>query len=282
MAEKKSLIKEFSKGILAENPVLRLVLGTCPTLATTTSVSSAVGMGIAAAVVLVCSNVVISALRKVIPEKVRIPAYVVIIASFVTIVQMLVKAFLPSLNESLGVYLPLIVVNCIILGRAEAFAGKNPVLASAADGLGMGVGFTAALFLMSSVREILGAGSFLGLSIPVLSENPMLIFILPPGGFFVFGILMAVVNHLAEKRGKPRAELRGWRRTDGNDKRASRYPAHRDPHAELRPVAVSRHLSVSRRLEKAEHRGRHERGGHLRHGAVHGGYLSHQWAACQM
>ena len=200
MAEKKSLIKEFSKGILAENPVLRLVLGTCPTLATTTSVSSAVGMGIAAAVVLVCSNVVISALRKVIPEKVRIPAYVVIIAS---------KAFLPSLNESLGVYLPLIVVNCIILGRAEAFAGKNPVLASAADGLGMGVGFTAALFLMSSVREILGAGSFLGLSIPVLSENPMLIFILPPGGFFVFGILMAVVNHLAEKRGKPRAELRG-------------------------------------------------------------------------
>ena len=135
MAEKKSLIKEFSKGILAENPVLRLVLGTCPTLATTTSVSSAVGMGIAAAAVLVCSNVVISALRKVIPEKVRIPAYVVIIASFVTIVQMLVKAFLPSLNESLGVYLPLIVVNCIILGRAEAFAGKNPVLASAADGL---------------------------------------------------------------------------------------------------------------------------------------------------
>ena len=209
MAEKKSLIKEFSKGILAENPVLRLVLGTCPTLATTTSVQSAVGMGVAAAVVLVCSNVVISALRKVIPEKVRIPAYVVIIASFVTIVQMLVKAFLPSLDESLGVYLPLIVVNCIILGRAEAFAGKNPVLASAADGLGMGVGFTAALFLMSSVREILGAGSFLGLSIPVLSENPMLIFILPPGGFFVFGILMAVVNHLAEKRGKPRAELRG-------------------------------------------------------------------------
>ena len=116
----------------------------------------------------------------------RIPAYVVIIASFVTIVQMLVKAFLPSLDESLGVYLPLIVVNCIILGRAEAFAGKNPVLASAADGLGMGVGFTAALFLMSAVREILGAGSFLGLSIPVLSENPMLIFILPPGGFFVF------------------------------------------------------------------------------------------------
>ena len=209
MAEKKSLFKEFSKGIVIENPVLRLVLGTCPTLATTTSVQSAVGMGLAAGIVLVCSNIVISALRKVIPSKVRIPAYIVVIASFVTVVQMLVKAFTPELDEQLGVYLPLIVVNCIILGRAEAFAGKNPVLASAVDGLGMGVGFTAALFLMSSVREILGAGSFYGISIPFLANNPMLIFILPPGGFFVFGILMAVVNRLAEKRGKPRAELRG-------------------------------------------------------------------------
>lgn len=209
MAEKKSIGKELTKGIIAENPVLRLVLGTCPTLATTTSVQSALGMGLAASIVLVCSNIAISALRKVIPEKVRIPAYIVIIASFVTIVQMLVKAFAPALDEQLGVYLPLIVVNCIILGRAEAFASKNPVLASAADGLGMGIGFTTALFLMSSVREILGAGSFLGLSIPFLSQNPMLIFILPPGGFFVFGILMAVVNKLAEKKGKPRAELRG-------------------------------------------------------------------------
>ncbi len=209
MAEKRSLGKEFTKGIIAENPVLRLVLGTCPTLATTTSVQSALGMGLAASIVLICSNVVISALRKVIPEKVRIPAYVVIIASFVTIVQMVVKAFSPELDEQLGVYLPLIVVNCIILGRAEAFASKNPVLASAVDGLGMGIGFTTALFLMSTVREILGAGSFLGLSIPFLSQNPMLIFILPPGGFFVFGILMAAVNRLAEKKGKPRAELRG-------------------------------------------------------------------------
>lgn len=209
MAKKKSLFQEFTKGILVENPVLRLVLGTCPTLAVSTSVESALGMGVAASIVLVCSNIAIAALKKVIPQKVRIPAYIVIIASFVTIVQMLVKAFVPQIDAQLGVYLPLIVVNCIILGRAEAFAGKNPVLASAADGLGMGVGFTAALFLMSSVREILGAGSFLGLSIPVLSKNPMLIFILPPGGFFVFGILMAVVNHLAEKRGKPRAELRG-------------------------------------------------------------------------
>lgn len=209
MAEKKTLTKEFTKGIIAENPVLRLVLGTCPTLATTTSVKSAVGMGLAASVVLICSNVVISALRKVIPAKVRIPAYIVVIASFVTLVQMVVKAFAPALDEMLGVYLPLIVVNCIILGRAEAFASKNPVLASAVDGLGMGVGFTAALFLMGAVREILGAGSFLGLSIPFLSSNPMLVFILPPGGFFVYGILMAAVNKLAEKKGKPKAELKG-------------------------------------------------------------------------
>ena len=209
MAEKKKLGKELTKGIIVENPVLRLVLGTCPTLAVTTSVESAIGMGLAASVVLICSNIVISALRKVIPDKVRIPAYIVIIASFVTIVQMVVKAFLPSLDEQLGVYLPLIVVNCIILGRAEAFASKNPVLASAVDGLGMGIGFTAALFLMGSVREILGAGTFLGTGVPFLSENPMLIFILPPGGFFVFGVLMAAVNRLAEKKGKKRAELRG-------------------------------------------------------------------------
>ena len=209
MAEKKSLFKEFSKGIVIENPVLRLVLGTCPTLATTTSVRSALGMGLAASIVLVCSNIVISALRKVIPSKVRIPAYIVVIASFVTIVQMLVKAFTPELDEQLGVFLPLIVVNCIILGRAEAFAGKNPVLASAVDGLGMGIGFTAALFLMGTVREVLGAGSFLGMSIPFLSQNPMLIFILPPGGFFVFGMLMACVNKLAGGRGLKKATLAG-------------------------------------------------------------------------
>lgn len=209
MAEKKSLGKELTKGFIAENPVLRLVLGTCPTLATTTSVESAVGMGLAASVVLVCSNIVISALRKVIPDKVRIPAYIVIIASFVTIVQMAVKAFLPALDEQLGVYLPLIVVNCIILGRAEAFASKNPVLASAVDGLGMGIGFTAALFIMGAIREVMGAGAFYGISVPFLAENPMLIFILPPGGFFVYGMLMAVANRLAEKKGKPRAELRG-------------------------------------------------------------------------
>ena len=144
MAKKKSLFQEFTKGILVENPVLRLVLGTCPTLAVSTSVESALGMGVAASIVLVCSNIAIAALKKVIPQKVRIPAYIVIIASFVTIVQMLVKAFVPQIDAQLGVYLPLIVVNCIILGRAEAFACKNSVAASAVDGLGMGVGFTAA------------------------------------------------------------------------------------------------------------------------------------------
>lgn len=208
MAEKKPLIKEFTKGIIKENPVLCLVLGTCPTLAVTTGVSSAVGMGLAATAVLVCSNSVISALRKVIPNKVRIPAYITIIAAFVTIVQMIVKAYAPALNDALGVYLPLIVVNCIILGRAEMFASKNGVVASALDGLGMGIGFTAALFLMGSIREILGAGSWLGLPIPILNSNPILIFILPPGGFFVFGMLMAIANKLnSEKPAKNTEEV---------------------------------------------------------------------------
>jgi electron transport complex protein RnfE len=221
MAEKKSLGHELTKGIIVENPVLRLVLGTCPTLATTTSVSSAIGMGISASIVLICSNIAISALRKVIPSKVRIPAYIVVIASFVTIVQMLVKAFVPVLNDQLGVYLPLIVVNCIILGRAEAFASKNSVAASALDGLGMGIGFTAALFVMSTIREILGAGTFLagikgliggsfdGFSIPFISSHPMLILILAPGGFFVFGLVMALANKIAESKGKPKAVLNG-------------------------------------------------------------------------
>lgn len=209
MAEKMSLAKEFSKGIVKENPVLRLVLGTCPTLAVTTSVESAIGMGLAASAVLVCSNIVISALRKIIPSKVRIPAYIVIIAGFVTIVQMLVQAFLPQIDEMLGVYLPLIVVNCIILGRAEAFAGKNPVLLSAVDGLGMGVGFTCALLLMSGIRELLGSGSLYGFTVLPESIPPMTIFVLAPGGFFVFGILIALANKLAEKNGKPKAELKG-------------------------------------------------------------------------
>ena len=178
-----TLPKTFTKGLIAENPVLRLCLGTCPTLAVTTSLFNGIGMGLAATLVLICSNVVISLLRKVIPDKVRIPAYIIIIAGFVTMVQMLVQAFLPAINDALGIFLPLIVVNCIILGRAEAFASKNTVLLSAADGLGMGVGFTLALTLMGGIRELLGAGTLLG--IPLVKE-PMLIFIMAPGGFFVF------------------------------------------------------------------------------------------------
>jgi len=229
MAEKKTpLRKEFSKGLIAENPVLRLVLGTCPTLAISSSVVNAIGMGVSATIVLICSNIAISALRKVIPSKVRIPAYVVIIASFVTMVQMLVKAFVPAIDQALGVFLPLIVVNCIILGRAEGFANSNPVLASAVDGLGMGVGFTLTLVVMGTVREILGAGTFLGgaQSLLVLfGENtlngfngfnllksfpglvPIGIFVLAPGGFFMFGVLMALANYLAERKGKPKANL---------------------------------------------------------------------------
>lgn len=209
MAEKKSISKEFTKGLILENPVLRLVLGTCPTLATSTSVESAIGMGLAATAVLVCSNIVISAMRKVIPSKVRIPAYIVIIAGFVTLVQMLVKAFLPQIDEMLGVYLPLIVVNCIILGRAEAFASKNTVLYSAIDGVGMGVGFTAALLLMGGIRELLGAGSIAGFTVLPEAIPPMTIFVLAPGGFFVFGILIALANKVAESNGKPKAELKG-------------------------------------------------------------------------
>ncbi len=223
MNEKKSLSYEFTKGIIKENPVLRLVLGTCPTLAVSVSVTNAIGMGIAATLVLIGSNVVISALRKIIPSKVRIPAYIVVIASFVTIVQMIVKAFVPALDSALGVYLPLIVVNCIILGRAEAFAGKNSVIASFLDGVGMGVGFTFALIVMAVIREVLGSGTLLdGIdSLTVLFgvtsfkgfqnilSQPIAILTMAPGGFLVFGLVMALANKIAEGKGKPKAELKG-------------------------------------------------------------------------
>lgn len=199
MAEKKSIGKELTKGFIIENPVLRLVLGTCPTLATTTSVSSAIGMGVSASIVLICSNIVISALRKVIPQKVRIPAYIVIIASFVTIVQMLVKAFVPVLNEQLGVYLPLIVVNCIILGRAEAFASKHTVFESAIDGIGMGVGYIFALFVLGTIREVLGNGSFFGIPLFGDSFEPVAMIAQAPGAFIILGCLIALMNHIVSK-----------------------------------------------------------------------------------
>lgn len=201
-----SLMKEFSKGIIRENPVLRLVLGTCPTLAVTTSAFNGLGMGLAATIVLLGSNIVISLLRKIIPDKVRIPAFITIIAAFVTIVQMLTQAFLPSVNESLGIFLPLIVVNCIILGRAEMFASKNGVLPSVFDALGMGVGFTLALLLMGSIREIIGAGTIFGITLTANLIEPMLVMTMAPGGFFVFGILVACANKLAVKSGKKPVE----------------------------------------------------------------------------
>lgn len=191
------MLKTFTNGILKENPVLRLVLGTCPTLAVTTMASNGLGMGIAATVVLIGSNAVISLLRNIIPSKVRIPAYIIIIAGFVSIVQMLVKAYAPDLDAQLGIYLPLIVVNCIIFGRAEMFASKNPVVASILDAVGMGIGFTAALIAMGSIRELLGAGSIFGLAVTKGSIEPMLIMILPPGGFFVFGVLVALANKIS-------------------------------------------------------------------------------------
>lgn len=191
------LTKELTKGIIKENPVLCLVLGMCPTLAVTTAASNAIGMGIAATAVLVCSNAVISAFRNVIPDKVRIPAYITIIAGFVSMVQMIVKAYAPGIDEALGIFLPLIVVNCIILGRAEMFANKNKVLPSVLDGLGMGIGFTAALLLMGIIREFLGTGGIFGVPITSGFMDPILIFILPPGGFFVFGILIAIANRLS-------------------------------------------------------------------------------------
>ena len=189
----KEKLKVFSNGLLKENPSLRLVLGTCPTLAVTTLAVNGLGMGLAAAFVLVCSNIAISALRKIIPDKVRLPAYITVIATFVTVLQMLVKAFVPALDSALGIFLPLIVVNCIILGRAEMFASKNSIGLSALDGLGMGLGFTGTLVVMGSVREVLGAGTLFGIQVMPAAVDPMTVFITPPGGFFVFGCLMALV-----------------------------------------------------------------------------------------
>ena len=207
---KNNKLSILTNGIIKENPILVLILGTCPFLAVTTQASNAIGMGAAVTFVLLCSNIVISALRKIIPDQVRIPCYITVIAGFVSIVQMVVKAYVPDLDKALGVYLPLIVVNCIILGRAEMFASKNSILDSALDGIGMGIGFTITLTIMGSIREIIGSGTWmagLGKLIPALGAD-FKIQVIPesidtfslmtsaPGGFFVYGILMAAAVYL--------------------------------------------------------------------------------------
>lgn len=194
----KNKIQIFTNGILKENPVFVLLLGMCPTLGTTTSAINGLAMGLATTFVLVCSNIVISLLKNLIPDKVRIPAFIVIIASFVTLVQMTMEAFLPSLYDSLGLFIPLIVVNCIVLGRAEAFAAKNKLLPSILDGLGMGLGFTLALTLLGSVREFLGTGKLFGLTI-YPEDFGSLIFVLAPGAFIALGFLIAIINKFRTK-----------------------------------------------------------------------------------
>lgn len=189
-------------GIITENPTFRLVLGMCPTLAVTTAAVNGLGMGLATTFVLICSNLVISLIRNFVPDKVRIPAYIVVIATFVTMVDLFLKAFLPDLSESLGLFIPLIVVNCIIFARAEAFASKNPPLDSMLDGLGMGLGFTCALTIISCVRELLGSGCLFGVDLLGPSYPPALIFVLAPGGFITLGLVLAAVNKLLSLRRK--------------------------------------------------------------------------------
>ena len=192
----KSKSSIITTGIIKENPVLVLLIGTCPTLATSSSASNGLGMGLSTTAVLIAANVVISLLRKVIPDKVRIPCYIVVIAGFVTVVQFLLEAYVPALYKSLGLFIPLIVVNCIILGRAEAFANKNTVFDSALDGIGMGLGFTLTLTVMGTIRELLGAGTWFGMTVFGSWFTPIGFFNLAPGGFFVFGVLIAVLNVL--------------------------------------------------------------------------------------
>ena len=193
------LAREFSKGIWKENAVFRLLLGLCPTLAVTTSAENGLGMGLATTFVLICSNIVVSLLRKLIPAKVRIPAFIVIIASFVTVVQLCMEAYVYDLYKALGIFIPLIVVNCLILGRAEAYASKHGFIPSVVDGVGMGLGFTLALFILGAVREILGSGSLLGFSVFGASYQPFLLMILPPGAFIALGLLLAGMNRLDQR-----------------------------------------------------------------------------------
>ncbi|MFC2080474.1 RnfABCDGE type electron transport complex subunit E [Bacteroidota bacterium] len=189
--------KNFSKGLIKENAVFALFLGLCPTLGVTTSAVNGLGMGLATTFVLVMSNLVVSSVKNLIPDKVRIPAFIVIIATFVTVVELVMKAYVPSLFDALGLFIPLIVVNCVVLGRAEAFASKNNIISSVIDGLGMGLGFALALTALGGVREILGLGSFFGLSF--IKGDGMLLFILPPGAFIALGYLLVLVNKLKAK-----------------------------------------------------------------------------------
>ncbi|NLM18208.1 MAG: electron transport complex subunit E [Candidatus Riflebacteria bacterium] len=192
------MLKTFLNGIWKENPTFVIALGICPTLAVTTSAKNAFGMGLAATFVLLGSNLFISLIRKIVPDKIHIPVYILVIATFVTVIDKLIQAYSPALSESLGIYIPLIVVNCIILGRAEAFACKNPPMKSVADALGMGIGFTFALICISSIRELLGAGTILGHEVSFI-KNPALVMILPPGGFFVFGFIIAAKKYFDSK-----------------------------------------------------------------------------------
>lgn len=195
----RKLYQEFLKGIVAENPTFRLALGLCPTLAVSTSVMNGFGMGVAATFVIFASNVMVSSVRNFIPAKIRIPCFIVIIATFVIMVELVMKAYFPALSNSLGIFVPLIVVNCIVLGRAEAFASKHSIMRSAMDGLGMGAGFTCALILISAIREVLGNGTLLGLI--VLKEfNPALLFVLAPGALLIIGFLIGTINFISTRR----------------------------------------------------------------------------------
>ena len=195
-----SKLQILTKGLIKENPTLVLVLGTCPSLAVTTSVQNAIGMGLATTFVLMMSNTIISMLKSLIPDKVRIPAFIVVIATFVSIVDLLIQGFVPALAESLGIIIPLIVVNCIVLGRAEAFASKNSVFDSFLDGIGMGLGFTIALFLIGTCRELLGSGSFWGYKLPFVTGDGILVFVLAPGAFIVMGFIIAIVKHFQKAK----------------------------------------------------------------------------------
>jgi electron transport complex protein RnfE len=197
------------KGIVKENPVLILLLGLCPALAVSTQAESAIGMGLATTFVLICSNITISFLRKIIPDKVRIPCFIVLIAGFVTLVQIILEAYAYNLYQALGIFLPLITVNCIVFARAEVFANKNKIFDSIIDAAGMGIGFTAALFAIASIREILGSGTWFGMAIPVLIDNNIPIFTLAPGGFVVLGILVAMVNNFSKSKARKEFGCKG-------------------------------------------------------------------------